>query len=270
MTFTFRYLDQEPTLSDLILTETRDQTLVVRINRLSRKNALTQAMYTALADAIKTAEADNNIRCILFTGSAECFTAGNDLGEFSAGMPGDFRDTPVGRFLFGLATSLKPVVAAVNGAAIGIGTTMLLHCDLVYAGNNTRFQMPFANLGLCPEGGSSLLLPQWLGRVRAAELLMLGGVFSADDAHRLGLINQICEPAETESVALDTCRRISEQPPAAMRATRDLLNRAGFRILETTMLEEAKLFGERLQSAEAAEAFRAFAEKRKPDFSGFQ
>ncbi|WP_404361721.1 enoyl-CoA hydratase [Marinobacter sp.] len=257
-------------MSDLVLTKTTDQTLVVRINRLSRKNALTWEMYSALADALKTAEADNNIRCVLFTGSDDCFTAGNDLGEFAEGLPGDFRSTPVGRFLFGLATSLKPVVAAVNGPAVGIGTTMLLHCDLVYAGNNSRFQMPFANLGLCPEGGSSLLLPQWLGRVRAAELLMLGGAFSADDAHRLGLINRVCEPADTESTALEACQRVSAQPPAAIRATRDLLNRSSFKALEATMLEEGELFVERLKSPEAAEAFRAFAEKRKPDFSGFR
>src|SRR5690606_37590011 len=128
----------------------------------------------------------------------ECFTAGNDLSDFSAGLPGAFRETPVGRFLFLLATATKPVVAAVNGPAVGIGTTMLLHCDMVIAGDNARFQMPFANLGLCPEGGSSLLLPAWLGRVRAAELLMLGDAFTAEDATRLGLVNRTCSPAETE------------------------------------------------------------------------
>lgn len=257
-------------MSDLILTESQDRTLIVRINRLSRKNALTHEMYTALADAITTAQADDDIRCILFTGNEECFTAGNDLSEFSAGMPAGFKDTPVGRFLFGLANATKPVVAAVNGPAVGIGTTMLLHCDLVLAGSNTRFQMPFANLGLCPEGGSSLLLPHWLGRVRAAELLMLGGTFTAEDAYRMGLINRICDPLETEQTALRLCHQLASQPPAAIRATKDLLNRSSLKTLEATMLAEGELFAERLKSPEATEAFTAFAEKRKPDFSGFK
>src|SRR5690606_28328238 len=141
----------------------------------------------------------------------------------------------------------KPIVAAVNGPAVGIGTTMLLHCDLVFAGSNTRFQMPFANLGLCPEGGSSLLLPSWLGRVRAAELLMLGDAFSADDAARLGLINRICEPAATEATALEACQRLAAQAPAAIRATKALLNRPNLEQLKETMLAEGQLFAERLK-----------------------
>ncbi len=257
-------------MSEFIVTDIQNRTLVVRINRLSRKNALTHDMYTALAGAITAAQENDDIRCILFTGNDECFTAGNDLSEFSAGMPGDFKNTPVGHFLFGLANATKPVVAAVNGPAVGIGTTMLLHCDLVLAGSNTRFQMPFASLGLCPEGGSSLLLPHWLGRVRAAELLMLGGTFSAEDAYRMGLINRICDPLETEQAALKLCQQLADQPPAAIRATKDLLNRSSLKPLEATMLAEGELFAERLQSPEATEAFSAFAEKRKPDFSGFK
>ncbi|WP_207308856.1 enoyl-CoA hydratase [Marinobacter salicampi] len=256
-------------MSSLITTEKQNHTLVVRLNRPDRKNALTRKMYSALADALDNGHQDSEVRCFLFTGNAECFTAGNDLGEFSAGLRDEFRASPVGRFLFGLANATKPVVAAVNGPAVGIGTTMLLHCDLVLAGTNTRFQMPFANLGLCPEGGSSLLLPAWLGRVRAAELLMLGGAFDASEALRLGLINRVCEPDETETTALALCQQLAAQPPAAIRATKDLLNRSSLKALEATMLEEGELFGERLKSPEAAEAFKAFAEKRKPDFSGF-
>ncbi len=257
-------------MTDLIQTEKKHRTLVVRINRPERKNALTHGMYSAMADAIENAHADSDIRCLLFTGSEECFTAGNDLGDFADGLPDDFPTTPVGRFLFGLARATKPVVAAVNGPAVGIGTTMLLHCDFVFAGSNSRFQMPFANLGLCPEGGSSLLLPTWLGRVRAAELLMLGGAFTPSDACNMGLINKVCEPADTEATALLTCQQLEAQPPAAIRATKDLLNRSNRKALEATMLEEGELFGQRLKSPEAAEAFKAFAEKRKPDFSGFQ
>lgn len=257
-------------MTDLVLTEKNNHTLTVRINRLDRKNALTHDMYTALGDALEQARDDNDIRCILYTGSEDCFTAGNDLGDFAAGLPGEFEDTPVGRFLLLLATTNKPILAAVNGPAVGIGTTMLLHCDMVFAGNNTRFQMPFATLGLCPEGGSSLLLPSWLGRVRAAELLMLGDTFTADDALRLGLINKVCEPARTEAAALEACARLAVQPPAAIRATRELLNRATGEVLTTTMLAEGKLFAERLKSSENAEALKAFTEKRKPDFSNFE
>ncbi|MBS3805767.1 MAG: enoyl-CoA hydratase/isomerase family protein, partial [Oleiphilaceae bacterium] len=203
-------------MSDLILTEKQNQIQVIRIHRPSHRNALTHAMYDALADGLAAAESDDDIRCTLFTGNEDCFTAGNDLTDFSDGMAEDFRDTAVGRFLLGLAKATKPVVAAVNGPAVGIGTTMLLHCDLVFAGDNARFQMPFANLGLCPEGGSSLLLPNWLGRVRAAELLMLGGAFKADDAYRLGLINRVCEPDATETNALAICKQLTEQPPASL------------------------------------------------------
>ncbi|MBW0149144.1 enoyl-CoA hydratase [Marinobacter arenosus] len=257
-------------MTDLVLTKKSDHILTARINRLDRKNALTHAMYTALGDALAAAENDADIRCVLFTGNEECFTAGNDLGEFATGLPGAFEETPVGRFLLLLATASKPVVAAVNGPAVGIGTTMLLHCDLVFAGTNTRFQMPFANLGLCPEGGSSLLLPSWIGRARAAELLMLGGAFTADEASRLGLINRVCEPAETEARALEVCAQLAKQAPAAIRATKELLNRPTLNQLKETMAAEGQRFAERLKSPEASEAFRAFVEKRQPDFSSFE
>ncbi|MFL1404538.1 enoyl-CoA hydratase [Marinobacter sp. M1N3S26] len=256
-------------MSEHISVDIQDKIQVLRLNRPDRKNALSQAMYAALADAIQNAENDSNIRCTLITGNEECFTAGNDLSDFAAGPVGEFESSPVGRFLFGLASAEKPVVAAVNGPAVGIGTTMLLHCDLVFAGNNTAFQMPFANLGLCPEGGSSLLLPTWLGRVRAAELLMLGGVFDAPKASDMGLINRVCEPADTEAQALQACRQLAAQPPAAVRATRRLLNRSCASGLRDAMLAEGEMFGERLKSPEAGEAFKAFMEKRKPDFSSF-
>jgi enoyl-CoA hydratase/carnithine racemase len=256
-------------VTELVITEVKDRTLTVRINRPDRKNALTHDMYTALGDALEQARDDAGIRCVLFTGSADCFTAGNDLSDFAKGLPGAFQETPVGRFLLLLVDATKPVVASVNGPAVGIGTTMLLHCDMVFAGNNTLFQMPFAPLGLCPEGGSSLLLPAWIGRVRAAELLLLGGAFTADDAYRLGLINRVCEPSETEAQALQACQQLAGQAPAAIRAAKELLNRPTREQLRQTMLNEGALFTERLKSPEAAEAFRAFMEKRAPDFSSF-
>ena len=258
------------TVTEHILTCKTDQILTVHINRPATKNALTHDMYTALGDALELARNDAGIRCVLIAGSNECFTSGNDLADFAKGLPGDFQDTPVGRFLFLLTSANKPVVAAVNGPAIGIGTTMLLHCDLVFAGDNARFQMPFASLGLCPEGGSSLLLPSWLGRVRAAELLMLGEGFDADKASSLGLINRVCEPHETESLALEACRQLAAQPPAAIRATKELINRPVREQLRETLLTEGEAFDERLKSPEAAEAFRAFMEKRKPDYSSFE
>lgn len=257
-------------MTDLIRTTLEDHILTVRIDRPDRKNALTHDMYTALGDALERAGTEPGIRCVLFTGSEECFTAGNDLGDFAQGLPGAFEETPVGLFLLLLATATKPVVASVNGPAVGIGTTMLLHCDMVFAGDNARFQMPFTNLGLCPEGGSSLLLPSWLGRVRAAELLMLGNTFSSDDAFRLGLINRVCPSQDTESLALAACKQLAAQPPAAIRAAKTLINRPTTEQLRETMLAEGSLFSERLKSPEAAEAFRAFMEKRAPDYSGFE
>jgi enoyl-CoA hydratase/carnithine racemase len=256
-------------VSEHVSVDIQDQVQILRINRPDRKNALNQAMYAVLADAVQNAENDNSIRCTLITGSEECFTAGNDLSDFAAGPVGEFETSPAGRFLFGLVAAEKPVVAAVNGPAVGIGTTMLLHCDLVFAGNNTAFQMPFANLGLCPEGGSSLLLPAWLGRVRASELLMLGGTFDAPKASELGLINQVCEPAKTEELALQACRKLAAQPPAAIRATKRLLSRGSAGELREAMRAEGDQFGELLKSPEAGEAFKAFMEKRKPDFSSF-
>ncbi len=257
-------------MTDFVQTEINNRILTVRIHRPDRKNALTHAMYTALGDAIEQADADDNIRCVMFTGNEDCFTAGNDLSDFASGLPGAFTETPVGRFLFLLANATKPVVAAVNGPAVGIGTTMLLHCDMVFAGTNTGFKMPFASLGLCPEGGSSLLLPSWIGRVRAAELLMLGETFSADEAFRLGLINRVCEPADTEAKAREACEKLASQPPAAIRATKKLLNSPTHKDLTDTMLAEGELFAERLKSPEAAEAFGAFLQKRQPDFSKFK
>jgi len=256
-------------VSDPILISTQDFIQTIRINRQEQKNALTQAMYSTMADALVEAEENPDIRCTLITGDENCFTAGNDLGEFADGMSEAFGSTPVGRFLVALATASKPVIAAVNGPAVGIGTTMLLHCDLAYAGENTRFQMPFVNLGLCPEGGSSLLLPQWLGRVRASELLLLGRPFDAKEADRLGLINGICTPTETEQQARKACARICAQPPAAVRASKQLLNQAQNQALLSVMETEGGIFAKRLDSPEASEAFKAFREKRKPDFSSF-
>lgn len=256
-------------MSTPILQEKHDRILILRINRPDQKNALTKAMYTDLADGIAEAHNDPDIRVILIAGNNECFTAGNDLSEFENGMPEDFRTTPVGRFLFALAGASKPIVAAVNGPAVGIGTTLLLHCDLAWAGSNTTFRMPFVNLGLCAEGGSSLLLPRWLGRVRAGELLLLGRPFDAEKAAHYGLINGVCAPESTEQAALEACQELAALPPAAIRATKELMNEGNGGGLEQAMTREGERFAKRLESAEAKEAFSAFREKRAPDYSGF-
>lgn len=256
-------------MSTPILQEKHNRTLILRINRPDQKNALTKAMYTDLADGLAEAHNDPDIRVILITGSTDCFTAGNDLSEFENGMSQDFQTTPVGRFLLGMAEASKPIVAAVNGPAVGIGTTLLLHCDLAWAGSNTTFRMPFVNLGLCAEGASSLLLPRWLGRVRAGELLLLGRPFDAQKASDFGLINGICDPQQTEETALEACQELAALPPAAVRATKELMNEAHAGSVEQTMRREGERFAKRLDSAEAKEAFAAFREKRAPDFSGF-
>ena len=256
-------------MSNPIQQEKRNRTLILRINRPDQKNALTKAMYTDLADGLAEAHNDPDIRVILIAGNTECFTAGNDLSEFENGMPEDFQTTPVGRFLFGLAGASKPIVAAVNGPAVGIGTTLLLHCDLAWAGSNTTFRMPFVNLGLCAEGASSLLLPRWLGRVRAGELLLLGRPFDAEKAAHYGLVNGVCDPEQTEETALEACQELAALPPAAIRATKELMNQANSGTLEQAMTREGERFAKRLESAEAKEAFSAFREKRAPDFSGF-
>ena len=257
-------------MANTITQEVCQRVLTLRINRPDQKNALTREMYGALADGLAYAHNDPEVRAVLITGNKECFTAGNDLGEFENGMPEDFRATPVGRFLFAMAEATKPVVAAVNGPAVGIGTTLLLHCDLAWAGANTTFRMPFVNLGLCAEGGSSLLLPRWLGRVGAGELLLLGRPFDAEKAQRHGLINGICDPASTEATAFEACQELAALPPAAVRATKELMNEVTAQPLQEAMSREGERFAARLQSPEAAEAFRAFKEKRTPDFSGFE
>lgn len=240
----------------------------VRMQRPEKKNALTAAMYAAMADALADAERDPAIRVILISGEGGSFTAGNDLADFLATPPLD-DSAPVFRFIMGFAALTKPFVAAIEGPAVGVGTTMLLHCDLAYAGAGARFALPFANLALTPEAGSSLLLPQRAGYARAAELLMLGEVFSAQTALDLGIINGVVPDGTAVDHALERCRKLAAQPAAAIRETKALLRRSQRALLDDMMRAEATVFRERLLSPEAKEAFAAFLEKRKPDFSRF-
>jgi enoyl-CoA hydratase/carnithine racemase len=194
------------------------------------------------------------------------FSAGNDIGDFLAAPP-SHEDAPVFRFLRGLASFPKPVVAAVCGPAVGIGTTMLLHCDLVYAGDNAAFSMPFVNLGLCPEAGSSLLVPQMMGYHRAAEALLMGEPFMAEAALEVGLVNRVVPPTEANGIAQAQARKLAAKPITSLVETKRLLKKGQMAQVLERIDEEAQSFGRLLQAPAAKEAFTAFMEKRKPDFS---
>jgi enoyl-CoA hydratase/carnithine racemase len=243
--------------------------LTITFNRPDKKNAITAAMYQTMADALKDAECDAEVRAIIFTGKAEIFTAGNDLDDFLKNPPQSTK-SPVYQFIQNLSHATKPVVAAVSGPAVGIGTTLLLHCDFVYAADNARFSMPFAKLGLCPEFASSLLLPQIVGYQRAAEKLMLGEAFSAQEACAMGFVNKILPPAEVLAFAQAQAAKLVALPTSSLRATKRLMKGKQIAAVEAKIKEESVLFSEMLLSKEAKEAFTAFFEKRKPDFTKFK
>jgi enoyl-CoA hydratase/carnithine racemase len=252
----------------LILTERTDGVLRVELDRPEKKNAITIAMYQALGDALESASGDAGVRAVLLHGKPEVFSSGNDVADFLADPPRGEDFAPF-RFLRVLAHFDKPLVAAVSGAAIGIGTTLLLHCDLVYAAAGARFQLPFASLGLAPEAASSLLLPRLAGWQKAAELLMLGEPFTAEAAHAIGLVNRIVAPEALLETATSAARALAAKPPAALRATKALMKQALMAEVDAAMAREIREFTERLRSPEAKEAFAAFLEKRRPDFSRF-
>jgi len=241
---------------------------VIEIARPEKKNALTQAMYTAMAEAIAAADADAAIRAVLVTGQPGIFTSGNDLEDFMQ-RPPQGEDSPVFRFMKALAGCGKPVVAAVTGAAIGIGTTMLLHCDLVYVSDEARLAMPFVGLGLVPEYASSLLVTQLVGHVKATELLLLGEPFNGEAAVEMGIANAVLPAAEVVNHARRMAERFNALPPGAVRESKALMRRAQKALVEETVRVEGEIFGKRLRSPEAMEAFQAFFQKRKPDFSKF-
>lgn len=240
----------------------------IHLNRPDKKNALTGAMYTAIADALDELDNQDSLRVGFITGTPDCFTAGNDLQDFMKNPPKG-EDTPVFRFLNRIATLNKPLVAAVNGNAVGVGTTLLLHCELVYAAPNAKFQMPFVNLGLCPEAGSSLLLPQLVGYQRAAQLLMLGDSFTAEEAHQWGLVNEVFYNEDYQAKAYEVALKLARQPAKSLRATKQLLRKANEAALKDIMTLEAEYFTTMLTGPEAHEAMSAFMEKRKPDFTQF-
>lgn len=251
-------------MSDHVETERHGAVVVIRMARAEKKNALTVAMYTAMTEALRLAVRDDGVRAIMFTGAGGCFTSGNDLRDFVATPPSDL-DSPVFQFLRELSSCAKPIVAGVTGLAIGIGTTMLLHCDLVVADPDTRFSLPFINLGLVPEAASSLLLPRLVGHVRASELLLLGEMFDAAAAARYGIINKVSAPGAADAEAMAWAASLAAKAPHALRLSKALIKSESTGIAER-MQQEARDFLPQLAGAEFQEALRAFMEKRAPVF----
>jgi enoyl-CoA hydratase/carnithine racemase len=255
-------------MSEDVLIHTEDSICRIQMNRPAKKNALTLAMYTAIAEALVRADADPAIRVTLITGTSGIFTSGNDLADFMQNPPTD-ENSPVAKFLRAIIEAEKPVVAAVNGLAIGVGTTMLLHCDLVYAAESAVFQMPFVNLGLCPEAGSSHLLPLLMGHARASELILLGERFSAQTAAELNIVNRVLPDADLADFALGKAQALAAQPPAALRTSKALLKKSNMAAVTEAMRAEVAHFFPMLGGPEAREAMGAFMERRKPDFTKF-
>ncbi len=253
-----------------VQTETIGAVLRIAINRPEKKNALTTAMYDDLSNAVEQGENDPAIRVLLLHGNGDGFTAGNDLEDFLR-MPWTGQGVPPAvRFMNVVAAAQKPVVAAVHGPAVGIGTTILLHCDLIYASQDAKFIMPFVNLGIVPEAGSSVLLPSIIGYHRAAELLMLGSPMTAQRAYDMGLVNQVVAPDALLTTALEVARQLAEKPAAALRATKQLLKKPLQAEVARAMREEVEVVRHHLNSPETKEALTAFLQKRKPDFSTCQ
>ena len=241
----------------------------IQIARPEKKNAISASMYQAFADAIAGAHDDSAVRAIVIHGQSDIFTAGNDLEDFAKNPPAD-TEAPVFKFMQALGYAEKPVVAAVNGAAVGIGTTMLMHCDLVYCADNSVFSMPFVSLGICPEFGSSLLVPLSAGYHKAVEKLLLGDPISADEAVEMGIANRALPRDGVLKHALEQAERFNHLPPASVRTTKRLLRSGWKAATEKAMTDEVKSFASMLRSDEAKEALAAFFERRKPDFSKFK
>nr|WP_326532305.1 enoyl-CoA hydratase [Rhodoferax sp.] len=252
-------------MSDILI-DTAAGVMTLTINRLDKKNSLTQAMYGAMADALNQAASDAAVRAVVLQGHETIFSAGNDIGDFLNG-PTSTLESPVYRFLQGIAQFPKPLIAAVCGPAVGVGTTLLFHCDLVYAGDNAAFSMPFVNLGLCPEAASSLLVPQMMGYHRAAEALLLGEPFMAEAAMEVGLVNRVVPPTEANAVAQAQARKLAAKPLSSLVETKRFMKKGQTSLVLAQMAEEGASFGRMLREPAAREAFTAFMEKRKPDFS---
>ncbi len=256
-------------MSEHLLVEREQGLLTLRLNRLDKKNALTRAMYSGMTEVLAQADRDPSVRALLLTGGEACFTSGNDVADFIQAPPTG-PDSEVFQFMRALFEFSKPLVAAVSGPAVGIGTTLLLHCDLVYVSRDALLKMPFVGLGLCPEFGSSLILPRLLGQAKAAELLLLGESFSGEQAAAWGIANQALDDgAATLAKAREMALRFQHLAPSAVSDSKRLMRAPDREQLRRVIEEEGALFSQRLRSPEAIEALTAFIQRRPADFSRF-
>lgn len=249
-----------------ILSNIESGVLTIEFNRPDKKNAMTTDMYETMTGLLKEAQMNSAVRVILFQGKSNTFTAGLDLEDFKSGPPMT-AESPVFGFLNELRTAKKPIIAAVTGAAIGLGTTLLLHCDLVYVGDNAKFSLPFVHLGVVPEAGSSYLLPMIAGHLRASEMLLFGETFGPQKALDAGIVTQILPAAEVLNVAKSQAIKLAALPITSVQTTKALIKRAQQKNVEEQMQIESSTFRAMLKEPASIEAFAAFAEKRKPDFS---
>jgi enoyl-CoA hydratase/carnithine racemase len=253
-------------MSDIV-TEKSGAILRVQLNRPAKKNAMTSVMYVTLADLLNATAKDDQIRVVLWHGAGDSFCAGNDVADFLKNPPGP-GESPQARLIDALINFEKPLIAAVQGAAIGGGTTMLIHCDFVYAGESAKFQMPFINLALVPEFGSSYSIPARTGYLRAAELIQLGLPFDAVRAAELGLVTRVVPDQKLLATATETAQKLAEKPAAALQACKRLMKAPIRDQLVLAAKRENEEFAARVRSADAKEAFTAFVEKRPPHFTG--
>ena len=251
---------------DEIVTEHTGSILRIQLNRPAKRNAMTSTMYLALADIFDAAANDENTRVVLWHGAGDSFCAGNDIDDFLKNPPGP-GESPQARLMKALVNCDKPLVAAVHGAAIGGGTTMVTHCDFIYAAESTKFQMPFINLAVVPEFGSSWSLPSRIGHVRAAELILLGAPFNAGRAAELGLVSEVVSDKDVLARATETARKLAAKPAAALQASKRLMKQPFREQIKAAMKAENQEFSVQVRTEDAKEAFTAFLEKRKPDFS---
>jgi enoyl-CoA hydratase/carnithine racemase len=251
---------------DEIVTEQAGSILSVQLNRPTKRNAMTSAMYLSLAGIFNKAANDENTRVVLWHGAGDSFCAGNDIEDFLKNPPGP-GESPQARLMEALVNFDKPLVAAVHGAAIGGGTTMLTHCDFIYAGESTKFQMPFINLALVPEFGSSCSVPARIGHVRAAELILLGAPFDARYAAELGLVTEVLSDKDVLAIATETAQKLALKPASALQASKRLMKQPFRDQIRAAMKAENEEFSAQVRSEDAKEALTAFLEKRKPDFT---
>lgn len=251
-------------MSDHILVSVEDRIMTITFNRPEKKNAITSAMYGAMADALQDANGRDDVRAIVFTANGDAFTAGNDLIDFRDNPPRG-PEAPVAQFLRQITLAEKPIVAAVNGMAVGVGLTMLLHFDIIYMAETAKLQAPFVDLALVPEASSSLLLPQRIGHAKAAEIFMLGKWVSAEEAAALGIACAVFSADTLNAAAMSAATALSKKAPESLKQTKRLM-RGDLNVIAKRMEEESELFTARLQSPELMEAVMAFMQKREPDF----